>query len=307
MSTTPQHAPTENLNPPGWTDLVEYHTRQGILQGKTYALAEHDARELVFAHCWTRAAQSNDQYGPWHYRASAARGLECGLRPGVMGAHKWTTDPRLVQCALCRDALTHGSAAPILADIADREAAAERYMVEVLGVPEWATPSATERTPLHPLTVQLSVWVHRRQRLLERLGTGLETQQGQAQRAREHVQSGILPPVKPLDVDLADEASCGYARVEVMDTVLRDMAATVTAVCGQVDRWLKAEAATVTAPTGAAAVIAAAEGLRDLHGLPAGTRAHGDARGALNDAVDGYRAERWPTGPVDDGTPAVAS
>ena len=102
------------------------------------------------------AWSTDEQVGPWHYRGREDGRNACGRVPGF-GARKWTSTLAIVGCGQCRTEvdlmLTRAgsdiaAANPQEATDAIRRVA-ERYMVDVLGVPGWATPAGTAGTPLH--------------------------------------------------------------------------------------------------------------------------------------------------------------
>jgi hypothetical protein len=176
--------------------------------------------------------------------------------------------------------------------------AAERYLTEVLGVPGWALPSGTAYTPLHPLSVQVRNLAVRRGRLLARLATALETQQGQAERARGVTQDGVLPSWSLLEPGPAAETAATAEALRMLDVVLGELSATLALTCSQVDRWLKAEAPGVTLDTmGSDGVIAAACDWVDVRNLPdrGGRAARTASATGLTDAVAAYRRGLAPT------------
>jgi hypothetical protein len=300
MSTHTETPPGE-VYPHAWLTLVQHHERRLIAEGTPAEMAYLQAVAFVENHYRDEAFQTARGIGPWHWSATGdGNDLGCGLVRNIVGARKWTPELRLVQCPDClleidrraatgqADALFAAANPVAIKDATQRYA--EHYMIHSLGVPPWATPTGTQGTPLHAFAVQVRQMVARRFRMLGRLCVAVETQQGQAERARGVIAEGDVPSWTLVDPAAAAETAAAFDSLAMLDRMIKQWAETLTLTCTQVDRWLKAEAPSVTAdPQGIEGVVAAACDWRDLRSLPGVSRSFADTDGQLVDAVDAYR------------------
>jgi hypothetical protein len=301
--------------PPAWADHVRYWMSQ-------FAASTPDTapdRQILFDGAVKhvndlyreQAIEQDRQVGPAHYRARPEGPLGCGMLPGVLGAGRSTDDMRAVSCGRCRKAVMHivrpavtldavrpaGSYAAASQEVSERQAAAEKYMADVMMIPAYAMPKGTNGTPLHAMSTHVRSLVMRRMRILDRLRVAVETQHSHSASALQSVFASVSPTWSQVDPSLAAQSASLFESVRVLDRVITETAAVLVLTCTQVDRWLKAEAPGVTGDADAEAeLVAAARDWRELHGMPYAGRTNAVTADRLVRAVDAYSATVTPVG-----------
>ena len=300
-----RHPLTDETVPPTWRSLVEYHTVR--LASEDVPADQVRVQAIRFVDDFYRdvAERTNELVGPWHYRGSEDGRNACGRgRAEGGGVQKWTADLSMITCDGCRAEvelmLTRAGSEVAAANPQEATEAirrvAERYMVDVLGVPVWATPTGTAGTPLHAFACEVRALVQRRFRRLNALAVALDNQRGHAERARAVIDDGKTPSWTTMDPEVGVELAATAEAVRTLDSVVAEMAAALVVTCSRVDRWLKAEAPSMTGDVDALdAVMSAAQTWRDVRRVPVRNRVGSQVDRELTAAVDAYRRTLTPT------------
>lgn len=291
---------TDTTPPPTWAGLIRLHTDRFVAEGHAPGEAAVLATQFVDERGRDEAHRVNAMVGPWHLRfLQEAPKQMCGLTVGVVASRKSTDNPDNITCPDCRIALDrllvagraglYGQANPGKVKAALNRLA-ETYMRDTLGMPPWAMPDGTARTPLHPLSVQIRTLAGRRLRKLARLTTALEAHQGQVAQALETIGDGGLPSWTQVEPGPAVDVAAVHREVMALNGILPELAASLVAACSEVDQWIKQENPGAQAPEGAGEVVAAALVWRDVLAMRDLGRVYIDAMNRLEVAVDAYRA-----------------